>query len=224
MFPGGECDPRADPRGSPHRPSFINAQFVSESSHTMGAPHDLGDLLLRAGRGDRAALDRVFPLVYAELRRMAHHQLQGEGIGHTLGTTALVHEAYIRLVDQSRADWRDRAHFLAIAATAMRRILVDHARRHGSAKRGGARVPVPLDGLELAVEDRVDLLVSLDDALTDLGALDARQARVVECRFFGGLTEEETAAALGIGLRTVKRDWAKAKSWLYQEMYADAAT
>jgi RNA polymerase sigma factor (TIGR02999 family) len=179
----------------------------------------LTDLLRSAGAGDRAALDRVFPVLYAELRTIAHRQLQRESLGHTLGTTALVHEAYLRLVDQSRAGWRDRAHFMAIASTAMRRILVDYARRHRSEKRGGAFVRVPFDSLELA-EDRADLLMALDDALTELAAHDERQARVVEFRFFGGLTEEETAEVLGIGLRTAKRDWAKARSWLFQELYS----
>lgn len=190
----------------------------------MSAPHQLTDLLLRAGSGDRDALDRIFPFVYDELRRLAHRQLRREVEGHTLSTTALVHEAYVRLVDQSRARWRDRAHFLAVTATAMRRILVDHARRHRSAKRGGTLRRVPIESAELGAEERAELLVSLDDALTRLAALDARQAGVVECRFFGGLTEEETAEALGISLRTTKRDWAKAKSWLYQEIYGDAPT
>lgn len=188
----------------------------------MDSRHDITDLLLQAGAGDHAVLDCVFPLVYDELRRLAHRQLQREPSGHTLNTTALVHEAYLRLVDQTRGAWRDRAHFLGIAAVAMRRILVDHARRHRSAKRGGALRRVPIENVELATEERAELLLSLDEALTRLAALDARQARVVECRFFGGMTEEETAEALGIGLRTVKRDWAKARSWLYQEIYPDA--
>jgi RNA polymerase sigma factor (TIGR02999 family) len=141
-------------------------------------------------------LDRVFPLVYQELRRLAHRQLRAESTGHTLCTTALVHEAYLRLADQTRGQWRDRAHFLAIAAVAMRRILVDHARRHGSAKRGGSLRWVPLENADLAIEERAALLVALDDALSRLAALDGRQARVVECRFFGGMTEEETAEAL----------------------------
>lgn len=179
----------------------------------------LTDLLRLAGAGDRVALDRVFPVLYDELRAIAHRQLRRESLGHTLGTTALVHEAYLRLVDQSRAGWRDRAHFMAIASTAMRRILVDYARRYRSEKRGGALVRVPFDALEL-VEDRADLLVALDDALTELAAHDERQARVVEYRFFGGLTEEETAEVLGIGVRTAKRDWARARSWLFQEIYS----
>ncbi|MGH7460919.1 MAG: sigma-70 family RNA polymerase sigma factor [Longimicrobiales bacterium] len=187
----------------------------------MNAPHALTELLLKAGRGDRTALDRAFPLVYDELRRLARHQLRREPDGHTLSTTALVHEAYLRLIDQTRADWRDRAHFLAVAATAMRRILIDYARRHRSSKRGGELRRVPLEEKDMPLVERADVLVALDDALTRLAALDARQARVVECRYFGGLTEEETAQALAISPRTAKRDWAKARSWLYQEIYAD---
>lgn len=190
----------------------------------MDASPPITDLLIRAGAGDRDALDHVFPLVYEELRRLARRELRGEGEGHTLGATALVHEAYLRLVDQRRAGWRDRAHFLAVAAIAMRRILVDRARRRKSSKRGGALVRVPLDQVDLAADERAELLLALDDALTRLDGVAERQARVVEYRFFAGLTEEETALALGIGLRTAKRDWAKAKSWLYQEIYGELAT
>ncbi|MGH7720076.1 MAG: sigma-70 family RNA polymerase sigma factor [Gemmatimonadaceae bacterium] len=188
----------------------------------MDARPDIADPRPGGDSGERAAVDRVFPLVYEELRRLAHRQLRAEPTGHTLCTTALVHEAYLRLADQSSGAWQDRAHFLAIAATAMRRILVDHARRHRSAKRGGALRRIPLESADITVEERAELLVALDDALTQLATLDGRQARIVECRFFGGMTEDETAAALGIGLRTAKRDWAKARSWLYQEIYPDA--
>ena len=188
----------------------------------MDITHDITDLLLQVGEGDQAVVERVFPLVYDELRRLAHRQLQRESEGRTLCTTALVHEAYLKLVDQTRCSWNNRAHFLAVAAIAMRRIVVDHARQHRSAKRGGLLQRVPIENVELATEERAELLVALDEALTRLAALDPRQARVVECRFFGGMTEEDTAAALGIGLRTAKRDWAKAKSWLYQEIYPDA--
>lgn len=184
---------------------------------------DDAELLSHPGPGLRDALDQVFPLVYEELRRLAHRQLRAEPTGHTLNTTGLVHEAYLRLVAQNRGQWKNHEHFLAVAATAMRRILVDHARRHASAKRGGSLRRVPLDDADFAVGERAELLIALDDALTRLSTLDERQARVVECRFFGGMTEEETAGALGIGLRTAKRDWAKARSWLYQEIYADAA-
>ena len=177
------------------------------------------DLLLRASAGRPDAVDGMFPVVYDELRRLAHRHLSGEPGARTLGTTELVHEAYLRLIDQTRVQWNDRAHFLAVAAMAMRRILVDRARSRQTLKRGGARVSVPLELVDLSADDRAELLVALDEALDRLRALDERQARVVECRFFGGMTEEETAEALGIGLRTAKRDWAKARSWLYTELY-----
>ena len=179
------------------------------------------DLLLKASSGDASALARVFPLVYDELCFLAHRYLQRESQGHTLTTAELVHEAYIRLVDQTRVEWNGRAHFMAIAATAMRRILVDHARSRLSLKRGGDAVRIPIDLVDLPIDERADLLIAVDDALRKLEELDDRRAQVVECRFFGGMTEQETAEALGIGLRTAKRDWAKAKSWLYQEIYPE---
>jgi RNA polymerase sigma-70 factor, ECF subfamily len=179
------------------------------------------ELLARARSGDSSALDNVFPLIYDELRRLAQQQLRREPDGHTLSPTALVHEAYMRLIDYTRTEWAGRAHFMAVAATAMRRILVDHARSHRSMKRGGGMRLVSLDSVELGTEGRAELLVALDEALQRLKALDPRQAQVVECRFFGGMTEEETAEALGIGLRTAKRDWAKAKRWLHQAVGAE---
>jgi RNA polymerase sigma factor (TIGR02999 family) len=179
------------------------------------------ELLAKAGAGDASALSDVFPLIYGELRRLAERQLRQEPDGHTLSPTALVHEAYMRLVDYSRMEWSGRSHFLAVASTAMRRILVDHARGQRSEKRGGALRRVPIDSVELGADERSELLLALDEALGRLQALDRRQAQVVECRFFGGLTEEETAEALGIGLRTAKRDWAKARSWLHRELYGD---
>ncbi len=192
----------------------------------MGMPTEetqsVTDWLLRANAGDREAMKRLFPLVYDQLRGLAHRQLGRESLELTLQTTDLVHEAYLRLVDQRRVEWQGRAHFMAIASVAMRRILVDRARRHGARKRGGGLRRTSLDHVQLPTEERAALLVALDDALERLSALDARRARVVECRFFGGMTEEETAAALGIGLRSVKRDWAKARSWLYAEMYDEA--
>ena len=175
-------------------------------------------LLARASAGDDAALAEVFPRVYQELRRLARRQLSRDPHQHTLSPTALVHEAYLRLIDQSRAQWKGRAHFLAIASTAMRRILIDRVRSHRTLKRGGLELRLDIDSVEIAGEERAALLLALDEALDRLERLDARQARVVECRFFGGMTEEETAEALGIGLRTAKRDWAKARSWLYREI------
>jgi RNA polymerase sigma factor (TIGR02999 family) len=176
-------------------------------------------LLARARAGDASALSDVFPLIYGELRRLAERQLRQEPDGHTLSPTALVHEAYMRLVDYARVEWNGRSHFLAVASTAMRRILVEHARAHRSDKRGGTLRRVPIDAVELGTDERSELLLALDEALGRLQTLDRRQAQVVECRFFGGLTEEETAEALGIGLRTAKRDWAKARSWLHRELY-----
>ena len=198
----------------------------------MGAPaqpHAITDGLLALRAGDAAAMERLVPLVYEELARIAHRQLGLEATGHTLSTTALVHEAYLRLVDQTRAQWEDRAQFFGVAAHSMRRVLVDHARRHRAARRGGMhRRDVPLEALEaidaasLAASDRADVLMAMDEALEQLAALDARQARVVECRFFGGLTEAETAEALGVTARTVARDWVKARGWLYQALRDDA--
>jgi RNA polymerase sigma-70 factor, ECF subfamily len=190
----------------------------------MSAPQPnstVTELLAKAGAGNADALADVFPLVYAELHGLAQRQLRREPDGHTLSPTALVHEAYMRLTGYTRMDWSGRAHFLAVASTAMRRILVEHARGHRSAKRGGVLRRVPIDSVELGTEERSEMLVALDEALARLEALDPRQAKVVECRFFGGLTEEETADALGIGLRTAKRDWAKARSWLHREIYAE---
>lgn len=184
-------------------------------------PPDAGpitDLLLQVRVGDASAMDRLFPLVYDEMRRRAHRALQREHPDHTLGTTGLVHEAYLKLVDQTRVGWKDRAHFFAVAALAMRRILVDYARRHRRAKRGGGVSPVTLDEGAVSLDERAENLVALDEALTRLGELNPRLSQVVECRFFGGLTEEEIAEALGVTTRTVKRDWAKARGWLYQEL------
>lgn len=169
-----------------------------------------------------AALERLVPMVYDELRRLAHRHLEREPTGHTLTTTDLVHQAYLQLAGQSRTEWRNESHFMAVAAIAMRRILVDHARAHASAKRGGALRRVPIDSVDLAADERAELLVALDEALERLRVLDARQARVVECRFFAGMSEEQTADALEIAVRTVRRDWAKARSWLYREIYDGA--
>ena len=178
---------------------------------------------LPLSEAEAAAVDRLFPIVYEELRRVAHRHLQHEATGHTLTTTDLVHQAYLQLADQTRAHWNGQSHFMAVAATAMRRILVDHARSRRTTKRGGTLRRVPMEAVALATDERADLLVALDEALDRLRDLDARQARVVECRFFGGMTEEQAAEALGIGVRTVRRDWARAKAWLYAEVFPDPA-
>jgi RNA polymerase sigma factor (TIGR02999 family) len=179
---------------------------------------DITGLLMAWRAGDGSVVDQLLPLVYEELRGIAHRQLSRERPDRTLGTTALVHEAYLKLVDQTRAQWVDRAHFFAVAAGAMRRILVDYARRHQALKRGGAPAVVSLSDAALVAEERAEILVALDEALTRLAAIDPRMSRVVECRFFGGLTEEETAAALGVTPRTVQRDWVKAKGWLHHQL------
>ena len=185
----------------------------------MATPgHDVTGLLQAWGGGDPAALDQLVPIVYDELHRQAQRYLRREAPGHTLQTTALVHEAYLRLVDQREARWQNRAQFFGVAAQAMRRILVDHARRHQAAKRGGSAVPVPLEEGEVAAAGSDVDLVALDDALTRLAALDPQQARVVELRYFTGLGIEETAEALGISPATVKREWAMARAWLKREL------
>lgn len=169
---------------------------------------------------DAEALERLLPLVYDELRRIAHLRLTAEPPGHTLSTTDLVHEAYLRLAEQTHVSWDNRAQFLGVASIAMRRLLVDHARRHGAAKRGGERVRVPLDATNLSVEARAETLIELDHALERLAGIDPRLSRVVECRFFGGMTEEDTAKALGVTSRTVRNRWVAAKGLLYLELTA----
>ncbi len=174
-------------------------------------------LLLAWTDGDPAARDELLPVVYGELRRLAHHFMAGERPGDTLQTTALVHEAYIRLVDLDRMRWRDRGHFFAMAATLMRRILVDSARQRDRDKRGGGISVTSLDEHDVAISPRVDV-VALDDALTQLSAMDPQQSRIVELSFFGGLTIAETADALDISPTTVKREWTSAKAWLHSQV------
>jgi RNA polymerase sigma factor (TIGR02999 family) len=194
----------------------------------MTPPSRDGDVtaLLRAwARGERAALDELLPLVYGELRRQAARQLRAQPEGHTLQATALVHEAYLRLVDwdSAAADWHDRSHFFAVAARAMRSVLVDHARARRAAKRGGGAPALTLGAAESVADHSSDSGVdveALDEALTRLAALDSRQARVVELRYFGGLSIEEAAEALGISHATVEREWKTARLWLRRELEA----
>ncbi len=176
------------------------------------------DFLLEARAGDRQALDRLFGSVYQELHRIAHDVLRHERTDHTLGTTGLVHEAYFKLVDQNRVEWHDRAHFFGVASRAMRQILVDYARRRGAVKRGGRVQLLALEEGLVSAEERAQGLLAVDEAVTRLAAHDSGLAQVVECRFFAGLTEEETAEATGASLRTVQRRWRRAKAWLYQEL------
>jgi RNA polymerase sigma-70 factor, ECF subfamily len=175
-------------------------------------------LLLDWGKGNKAALDKLMPVVYDELRRLARHYMCGQRPGHTLQTTALVNEAYLKLIDSSRVQWQNRAHFFAISAQLMRRILVDFARSKNSLKRGGEFQQVDLnESLAIPIEQETDL-VALDEALKKLADMNARQSQIVELRYFGGLSEEEIAETLGISSRTVRRDWSLARAWLYREL------
>lgn len=176
-------------------------------------------MLLAHGAGDPEAVNRLVPLLYQDLRRIARIQLRRRAAHDSLDTGGLVHEAYLRLVDQSRAEWRDRGHFLAVASIAMRQIAVDHVRRRLRVKRGGAEAAVPLESGHGSRDDW-ERILAVDLALQKLEAADARLARVVECRFFGGLSEEETAEALGVSLRTAQREWYKARAWLRAELGA----
>jgi RNA polymerase sigma-70 factor (ECF subfamily) len=179
---------------------------------------DVSHLLIQWSKGDSAALESLVPLVYDELRRLAQLYLSREKPGHTLSSTALVHEAYLRLVKQKDVTWQNRAHFFGVAARMMRRILVDHARSHAYAKRGGGAMTLSLDEAMTPAAEREMDLVALDDALETLAKLDERQSRMVELRFFGGLSIEETSEVLGVSAPTVKREWASARAWLYREI------
>ena len=175
-------------------------------------------LLQRWSDGDGAALDELLPLVYGELHRMAHRYMGQQGVGHTLQTTALIHEVYLRLVGQEEKRWENRAHFFGVAAQAMRHILVDYARARQAAKRGGETRVVSLEEAAVVSAERASELVALDDALAELAQLSPRQSRVVELRYFGGLSGAETAQVLQVSTDTVTRDWNQAKAWLLREM------
>ncbi|MBT8398998.1 MAG: sigma-70 family RNA polymerase sigma factor [Rhodothermia bacterium] len=178
-------------------------------------------LLVRARKDAGTAVDDVVPIIYSELKRIAHRQLKRERSGHTLNTTALVHEAYLRLAGADELAWEDQVHFRAIAAQAMRRILVDYARRRNALRRGGDQERIDLDASEIAADGQTGMMLSLDSALSRLEKGSQRLCRVVEYRFFGGLSEEEIAAALQISIRTVRRDWVRARAWLYKELYSE---
>jgi RNA polymerase sigma-70 factor (ECF subfamily) len=188
---------------------------------TMLAADNLTGLLIEWRQGDQAALSRLTPLVYDELRRIAHRYLQRERNGHTLGTTALVHEAYLRLAGQKKIEWQNRAHFFAVTAQVMRHILIDHARRRHYAKHGGDMQRISVAEAGLMSTERARELVELDEALDELAKIDLRKSRVVELRYFGGLGLEETADVLQISVMTVRRDWRAAKAWLYRRMKAE---
>lgn len=190
---------------------------------TKPAAQDVTQLLIDWSDGDKAAFDRVVPLVHDELHRIAHRYMRRENPGHTLQTTAVVNEAYLRLIDQTRMRWQDRSHFFAIAAQMMRRILVDAARKRRYAKRGGGdAVKVSLTEAGGLTAERAADVTALDEALQALAVIDPQQSHVVELRFFGGLTIEQTADALGLSNDMVKREWATAKAWLYREMSREA--
>jgi RNA polymerase sigma factor (TIGR02999 family) len=178
---------------------------------------DVTSLLVASSKGDQEALNQLLPLVYDELRRLADRYLHRERSDHTLQATALVHEAYLRLIDQ-RVSWANRAHFFGVAAEMMRRILIDHARSRQAAKRGSGGIKISLDDVLELTDERAADLIALDDALKALAEFDPQKAKVVELRFFGGLSIEETAAVLGLGTATITRQWRLAKAWLYHEL------
>lgn len=193
---------------------------ISESGSDRPDAHEITQLLAEARHGDRSALDELFQVVYGQLRRLAHGHRQAWRGNETLGTTALVHEAYLKLTRQSELPWRDRGQFFATASKAMRHILINYAERRRAAKRGGAQEPLPLDEGLIADDETAEELLVLDQALHRLHELSPRQTRVVECRFFGGLDVKQTAEALAISPTTVKRDWAMASAWLKREIGA----
>jgi len=189
-----------------------------------GAPNQVTDLLLRWREGDRQALDALMPLVYVELRRLAGHYLRQERPGHTLQSTALVHEAFVRLVGTNPPEWQNRAHFYGVTARLMRQVLVDHARTHRAEKRGGDSLKLTLDeGLVGAGKQDLDIL-ALDGALNQLAQISPQQSQIVELRFFSGLSIEETSEVLGISPATVKRHWTVARAWLFREMNRNEPT
>ena len=186
--------------------------------------HDVTQLLLEWSNGDQSALDKLVPVVDRELRRLAHHYMSRERAGHTLQTTALVNEAFVRLVNRKSVQWLNRAHFFGIAAQLMRTILVDHARSHACAKRGGGAGKLELDEALAVSQQKAAEVIALDDALNALALIDPQQSRIVELRFFGGLTVEEAAEVLHVSPATIKREWSSAKAWLYRELQPQKGT
>ena len=183
--------------------------------------HEVTRILHEWSRGDSAAVERLLPLVYDELRRLARGYFHGERRDHTLQPTALVHEAYVRLVDQTRVSWQNRAHFYGVAASMMRRVLIDNARAKATEKRGGAAARLSLDDIQVPLPQRASDLLALDEALERLAKIDARKSRIVEMRFFGGLSDDEIADLLQISTRTMLREWKKAKLWLYRDLSSE---
>jgi RNA polymerase sigma factor (TIGR02999 family) len=185
---------------------------------SLADPGEITRLLKAHNAGDPGAFDRLVPLVYGRLRSLARGQLSRQRPGQTLSATGLVHEAYLQLVRDTGIEWRDRSHFFAISARAMRRILVDYARRRTARKRGGGQAAQPLDPDALAVDQQADVVLAIDEVLDRLAAFNERLARLVECRCFAGMTADETAEALGVSLRTVEREWPRARAWLQKEL------
>jgi len=186
-------------------------------------PEEITQLLLRWGEGDKAALDRLIPLVYPELRRLARIYMGRESPAHTLQTSALINEAYLRLVNHHDVEWQSRAHFFAVSAQVMRHILIDHARNRRYLKRGAGAQHVPLDDVAIVARERAGELVALDEALTKLAQIDERKSQIVELRFFGGLTGDEIAEVMKLSPITIKREWRSAKAWLHLEINKDTA-
>ena len=190
---------------------------------TQKPQHEITQLLAEWSEGNQSALDELYPLVYEELHRLARRYMSKERKGHTLQTTALINEAYVRLVDQKNVRWANRSHFFAISAQIMRRILIDHARRHAYAKRGGGAQQVSLEEVAMVARDAGSELMKLDEALQILAKMDPRRCHVVELRYFGGLSNEEIAGVLKVSENTVTRDWNLARAWLYQQLAGSAA-
>ena len=182
------------------------------------SPQEVTQLLADWGKGDRSALDKLFPLVHSELRRIAQRQMSQERPGHTLQATALVNEAYLKLAGQQGFDWQNRAHFFAVCAQVMRHILIDHARAHARDKRGGGAVKVSLNDALVVAEDQASHFIALDEALRVLERLDPQKGKIVELRYFGGLSVEEVGEVMNVSPRTVRREWQRAKAWLYRMM------
>lgn len=185
---------------------------------TEAPSHQVTELLIDWSNGDQSAFDKLMPLIDEELRRLAHRYMSRERAGHTLQTTALVNEAFLRLVNRKNLRWQNRAHFFGLAAQVMRTILVDHARSHASAKRGGGARNLELDEALVVSQQKASEVIALDEALKQLALIDPRQSRIVELRFFGGLTVEEAAEVLHVSPVTIKREWSTAKAWLYHEL------
>ena len=182
------------------------------------SPQEVTRLLADWAKGDRSALDKLFPLVHSELRRIAQRQMSQERPGHTLQATALVNEAYLKLAGQQGFDWQNRAHFFAVCAQVMRHILIDHARAHARDKRGGGAVKVSLNDALVVADDQASHFIALDEALRRLESLDPQKGKIVELRYFGGLSIEEAAEVMNVSSRTVRREWQRAKAWLYRMM------